>query len=203
TPASSAASRKAAPTGPWSAASIAPPGKAGWPAWRRSHGLRWTISRSGSPAGSPTRIRTADGRPAPAAGGRSGGGTVIRAALPASARSHPGAPGGLAVVKRTGPPSPAPAPPPGRSGLCRRMGRAGPPRRRRRPGGGGVVGRRAVPREQDGRHYVDPPVGALRRQDGGDEELQRGGEVELRMRVRVDPREFPVDPARPADQGGP
>src|SRR5262249_9964897 len=70
TPASSAASRSAAPTGPWSAGSITPPGNAGWPAWRRSNGLRWTISRLGSPAVSPTSIKTADGRPVPAAGAR-------------------------------------------------------------------------------------------------------------------------------------
>ena len=78
TPASSAASRKAAPTGPWSAASMAPPGNAGWPAWRRSHGLRWTISTSGPPSVSPNSISTAEGRPVPDAGGRSSGGTVIR-----------------------------------------------------------------------------------------------------------------------------
>jgi hypothetical protein len=40
TPTSSAASRRAAPTGPPSPASMAPPGKAGWPACSRSPSLR-------------------------------------------------------------------------------------------------------------------------------------------------------------------
>ncbi len=40
TPTSSAASRSAVPTGPSSPASMAPPGKAGWPACRRSPGPR-------------------------------------------------------------------------------------------------------------------------------------------------------------------
>src|SRR5205823_58585 len=46
-PTSSTASRSAAPTGPPSPASMAPPGKAGCPACSRRSSLRWMNSRSG------------------------------------------------------------------------------------------------------------------------------------------------------------
>ena len=43
-----------------------------------------------------------------------------------------------------------------------------------------------VPREDERRDEVDPRVGALRGQDRGDEQLQRGLEVQLAVRVDVD-----------------
>src|SRR5262249_4777754 len=90
TPTSSAASRSAAPTGPLSEGSIAPPGKAGWPACRRRCGPRCTISRSGSPAVSPNSSKTAEARP-PRSGARSRGGTTIRPASAAGPVGQAGA----------------------------------------------------------------------------------------------------------------
>src|SRR5256886_11174605 len=89
-PTSSVASRSAAPTGPPSPSSMAPPGKAGWPACSRSSSLRWIKSRSGPSGPLPNRTSTADGLP-PVAGGASSAGTSIVPAASASRSSHDGA----------------------------------------------------------------------------------------------------------------
>ena len=102
TPTSSAASRSAAATGPPSAASIAPPGKAGWPACSRRPSLRWmrsTSGLSGPSRPSPNKMRTAEARP-PRAGGWISGSISIEAAASASSRSHAGT--GAPAVTRTG-----------------------------------------------------------------------------------------------------
>jgi hypothetical protein len=102
TPTSSAASRSAAATGPPSPASIAPPGKAGWPACSRSPELRWMRSRSGWSGPfrpSANKMSTADARP-PRAGGWISGSISIVLAAPASSRNHAGT--GAPVVTRTG-----------------------------------------------------------------------------------------------------
>ena len=102
TPTSSAASRRAAPTGPPSSASIAPPGKAGWPAWSRSPSLRWMKSRSGSSDPSrpaANKMSTADARP-PWAGGWISGSISMVLAASASSRNHAGT--GAPAVTRTG-----------------------------------------------------------------------------------------------------
>lgn len=44
---------------------------------------------------------------------------------------------------------------------------------------------------------VHPQVGGLRRQHGGHQQLERVVEVQLRVRVRVQLRQLPVDPPRP------
>ena len=90
TPTSSAASRNAAATGPESAASMAPPGKAGCPAWCRRTWLRWMNSRSGPRAVSANKTSTADGLP-PVSGGSAAGVICIVVAAAASRRSHAGA----------------------------------------------------------------------------------------------------------------
>ena len=64
-------------------------------------------------------------------------------------------------------------------------------RRRSRP-------RSRVPREERRRDEVDPHVGGLRGQDGRDEQLERGAEVELAVRVGVGSCEDAVHPAGPA-----
>jgi len=102
TPTSSAASRRAAATGPTSWASMAPPGKAGWPACSRSPSLRWMRSRSGwsGPSRpSANKMSTADSRP-PRAGGWISGSICMALAASASSRSHAGT--GAPAVTRTG-----------------------------------------------------------------------------------------------------
>ncbi len=99
TPTSSAASRSAAATGPPSAASIAPPGKAGCPACSRSPSLRWMRSTSGPSRPSPNKMSTAEARP-PRAGGWIRGSISMPAAASASSRSHAGT--GAPTVTRTG-----------------------------------------------------------------------------------------------------
>src|SRR5690606_27579268 len=54
-----------------------------------------------------------------------------------------------------------------------------------------------VPREEGGRDLVDPLVGALRREDRGDEELERVLVVERALGVRILRREAVQDPGRP------
>jgi hypothetical protein len=71
-----------------------------------------------------------------------------------------------------------------------------------RPVGRGVVRGGPVAAEQDRRHLIHQLVGGLRGQDGGDQEFQRGGEVELGADVRVELGELAVDPAGAADQCG-
>ena len=58
--------------------------------------------------------------------------------------------------------------------------------------GGGIGGRVAVAGEQWRCHEVDPPVGALRREDRGDEQLERGREVEFAVGVGVGLGQDPV-----------
>ena len=59
--------------------------------------------------------------------------------------------------------------------------------RPRRPG---VVGRRPEPREHRRGDQVDPHVGGLCRQDRGDRQLERVGEVEFAVGIRVPLREL-------------
>ena len=70
------------------------------------------------------------------------------------------------------------------------------------PVGRGVVRSGPVAAEQHRRHLIHQLVGGLRGQDRGDQELKRGGEVELGADVRVHLGEFAVDPAGAADQRG-
>ena len=126
-PVSSAASRSAAATGPSSESSIAPPGKAGCPACRRSPSLRWMNRRSGPSGPAPKRISTADRLP-PDVGGRITRGTSMAAAAAASSRSHSGA-----WFTKTGLPLPAWPRSPRPSGRVRTMGTSPPPGTRRKP----------------------------------------------------------------------
>ena len=66
--------------------------------------------------------------------------------------------------------------------------------------GGGVAGGGAVAREQRRRDLVDPLVGALGAEDGGDHQLERGAEVELAVGVRIEGGELLVDASRAPDE---
>ena len=104
TPTSSAASRSAAATGPESPASMAPPGKAGWPACSRSSALRWMNSSSG-PARPAVGEQDEHRRRPAAVGGRQGRRVHLhRLAASASSRSHARHRlGGLAACHENGP----------------------------------------------------------------------------------------------------
>ena len=67
--------------------------------------------------------------------------------------------------------------------------------------GGGEVGGRRVAREEGRGHLVDPDIGRLSREDRRDEQLQRGLEVELAVRVGVALVEQAVAPAGAALHG--
>ena len=71
------------------------------------------------------------------------------------------------------------------------------------PVGGGVRGGVGIAREDQRRDQIDPLVGALGRQDGGHQQLERGGEVELDVGVGIGRGEDAVDRAGAADQCGP
>ncbi len=66
------------------------------------------------------------------------------------------------------------------------------------PVGTGIIRRRRVAAEQRRRDLVDPLVGALRRQDRRDRQLERRPEVQLAMRVRVQLGERAGDPTGPS-----
>ena len=66
--------------------------------------------------------------------------------------------------------------------------------------GARVVGGGAVAGEQRRGDQVDPPSVRLRGQDDRDDQLERVGEVELAVRVRVGLGQHPRHPAGPADQ---
>ena len=71
------------------------------------------------------------------------------------------------------------------------------------PVGGRVVGGGPVAREQHRGDQVDPLVRGLRGQDRGDQQFQRGGEVELSVGIGIEQGEFAVDAPGPADERGP
>jgi len=62
-----------------------------------------------------------------------------------------------------------------------------------RLGEGGRVG---IARKQGGRDQVDPLVGTLGGEDGGDKELQRIGEGESAMGIGIEPGKFPDQTTR-------
>src|SRR5687768_4410937 len=68
------------------------------------------------------------------------------------------------------------------------------------PVGSGVRGGVGIAGEYQRRDQVDPLVGALCRQNGGNEQLQRVGEIELNMGVGIGGRQDAVHSARAAYQ---
>jgi len=64
---------------------------------------------------------------------------------------------------------------------------------------GSEIGRGAVPHEEHPRHLVDPPVCGLGREDRRNQQFERGREIQLDVRIRVQPGQLAVDPARSPD----
>jgi hypothetical protein len=69
-----------------------------------------------------------------------------------------------------------------------------------RPVCSGVVGRAAVPGEKYPRHLVDLPLCGLGGQNRRDQQFERGREVQFDVRIRVQPGQITIDPARSTNQ---